>query len=572
MARPKRADGKKPITLFKTGKYRYAVFQETVKNPETGKFSHPKTIYGTVDEQLRFTPNARYLTLSEEESNRLLFPSSWSIESVVSVPPKSRRGRSSYIGDSVSLLYGAAFFLEQISSSCGLTDDLQKVFGNERAAELCTLAYYILLHDDCYNHLESWQKIEWYPSLRILNPSSVTRITQAVSEDDKQSLFALRRRRIAGDAWCGIDSTSYSYYGNNIAHSHWGHNKEHDRLPQVNQLFMYDICGSMPVYYRRMPGNIPDTRTLRTTLKELELAGFNGAQLVLDRGHLSAEAIEMLVKKRISFIMMAKASSKDIRDTILSLDADELCLPGNWIAEHGVYGIEASYRFSVTVKGKKREVAPLRLCIFFDPEQQGADRKELAQHIHETSLSLDAMIEEKTVLDDRTVKKLGKYFTLTLDEKKNTILLFITNENPMRSYWALSGFFAIICSRVKEKEYSLSYVLDRYRMRDEQEKCFMFIKNEQSGRRLRTSTEPSTDGRMLIQFIALTLNAFIHNVYKSNKELMKRFPTRQHMIEEMRSIRRIDHPKRAKIITEFVGAQVDIFDAFGFEIPSSCRP
>jgi len=571
MARPKRADGKKPITLFKTGKYRYAVFQETVKNPKTGKFSHPKTIYGTVDEQLHFTPNARYLNLSEEERNRLLFPPSWSVESGAA-PAKSRKGRPSYTGESVSLLYGAAFFLEQVSSSCGLTDDMQKVFGDERAAELRTLAYYILLHDDCYNHLESWQKIEWYPSLRILNPSSVTRITQAVSEDDKQALFALRRRRIAGDAWCGIDSTSYSFYGNNIADSHWGHNKEHDRLPQVNQLFMYDISGSMPVYYRRMPGNIPDTRTLRTTLKELELAGFNGAQLVLDRGYLSAEAIELLVKKRISFIMMAKTSSKDIRDTILSLDADELCLPDNWITEHGVYGIESSYPFSVTVKGKKRDVIPLRLCIFFDPEQQGADRKALAQHIHETSLSLDAMIEEETVLDDRTVKKLGKYFTLTLDEKKHTLLSYVPNEKAMRAYWALSGFFAIICSRVKEKEYSLSYVLDRYRMRDEQEKCFMFIKNEQNGRRLRTSTEPSTDGRMLIQFIALTLNAVIHRVYKSSKELTRRFPTRQHMIEEMRSIRRIDHPKRAKIITEFVGAQVDIFDAFGFEIPSSCRP
>ena len=77
---------------------------------------------------------------------------------------------------------------------------------------------------------------------------------------------------------------------------------------------------------------------------------------------------------------------------------------------------------------------------------------------------------------------------------------------------------------------------------------------------------------MLIQFIALTLNAIIHRVYKNNTELTKRFPTRQHMVEEMRSIRRIEHPKKAKIITEFVGAQVDIFDAFGFDIPSGCRP
>ncbi len=82
---------------------------------------------------------------------------------------KSRRDRSSYAGESVSLLYGTVFFFEQVSRSCGLTDDLQKVFGNEKAAELLTLAYYILLHDDCYNHLASWQKIEWYPLITDLD-------------------------------------------------------------------------------------------------------------------------------------------------------------------------------------------------------------------------------------------------------------------------------------------------------------------------------------------------------------------------------------------------------------------
>jgi len=254
------------------------------------------------------------------------------------------------------------------------------------------------------------------------------------------------------------------------------------------------------------------------------------------------------------------------------LDINELCLPKNWIPEHGRYGIEATFPFSITVKGEKRDVAPLRLCIFFDPEQQGADRKKLAQDMHEAAESLDAIIEEQTVLDDRTVKKLQKFYTLTLDEKKHTLLSYTPDDKKMHAFWALSGFQVILCSRVRKKDYSLSYVLDRYDMRDEQEKCFMFIKSEQQGRRLRTSTELSTDGRIFIQFIALTLNSAIYRVYNSHEALKKSFATRKHMIEEMRSIRLIEHPKKAKIITEFVGKQVDICDAFGFEIPAGCRP
>lgn len=569
MGRRKRGDGKKQITLFVNGKYRYAVFQDTVWNPKTGKYTHPKTIYGSVDEKFHFTPNARYLTLSDAERNQLVFPASWSIDTV---PLPSKRGRPSHTGPSTSLLFGTGFFLEQVARSCGLTDDLQRIFGEERAAELLTLAYYLMLHDDCYNHLESWQRVEWYPCTKALTPSTVTRITQAISEDDKQALFALRKKRMVHASWCGIDSTSYSYFGHSIADSKFGHNKEHDKLPQVNQLVMYNMTKSMPVYYRRMPGNIPDTRTLRTTIKELELAGFPDAQLVLDRGYLSAEGVELLVKKKVSFIMMAKTSSKQIREILLSLDTGALCLPKNWIPEHEKYGIECEFPFSITVKGEKREVAPLRLCIFFDPERQGADRKKLAADMHETKISLDAIIEEKTVLDDRTVKKLQKFYTLTIHEKKHTLLSYEPDAEKMHAFWALSGFQAIICSRVTQKEYSLSAVLDRYDMRDEQEKCFMFIKSEQQGRRLRTSTELSTDGRIFIQFLALTLNSAIYRVYQTHTDLKKFFPTRKHMIEEMRSIRLIEHPKKARIITEFVGKQVDICDAFTFEIPKGCRP
>jgi hypothetical protein len=40
----------------------------------------------------------------------------------------------------------------------------------------------------------------------------------------------------------------------------------------------------------------------------------------------------------------------------------------------------------------------------------------------------------------------------------------------------------------------------------------------------------------------------------------------------MRTIRCIEHKGRLKFITPFVGPQVEICKAFGFEIPESCAP
>jgi len=39
-----------------------------------------------------------------------------------------------------------------------------------------------------------------------------------------------------------------------------------------------------------------------------------------------------------------------------------------------------------------------------------------------------------------------------------------------------------------------------------------------------------------------------------------------------RIIRLIEHTSRAKLITPFVGAQADICEAFGFDIPDGCTP
>ena len=44
------------------------------------------------------------------------------------------------------------------------------------------------------------------------------------------------------------------------------------------------------------------------------------------------------------------------------------------------------------------------------------------------------------------------------------------------------------------------------------------------------------------------------------------------VLDEMRSIRCIEHTNRAKFITPFVGGQLDICEAFGFKMPEGCTP
>ena len=89
--------------------------------------------------------------------------------------------------------------------------------------------------------------------------------------------------------------------------------------------------------------------------------------------------------------------------------------------------------------------------------------------------------------------------------------------------------------------------------------------------RLRVCTESSKHGRMFICFVALILASYIRHIRDTKPELSKSFPSMSAILEEMQTIRCIEHDGRRKFITPFVGEQLLICDAFGFEVPEGCR-
>ena len=68
------------------------------------------------------------------------------------------------------------------------------------------------------------------------------------------------------------------------------------------------------------------------------------------------------------------------------------------------------------------------------------------------------------------------------------------------------------------------------------------------------------------------LSVFIATRAHKTTELKEIFSSSFDVLDEMRSIRCVEHVGRAKFITPFIGAQIDICNAFGFDIPEGCSP
>ncbi len=561
------------MKIFVDNGYRYAVTRTSVRK-QNGKYNHPQKIWGSVDEKLNFYPNARYLALSDEEKNGILIPAEWKLQpaGAKEAIDQSRRGRPSYSRESSSLLYGHTWFLDMLADKSGLRDDLVHVFEDrDKADKVLSMAYFSLLGCSSFSHLASEQRTTWFPSDSSIEAWDVTRLTDSIDEDAKQALFRCRKARTKKASWLGIDSTSFTHYGKGLAESKRGKNKEHDLANQVNVLVLYDITDGAPVYYRKMPGNMPDTRSMRVTLDEFKINDFGKVKLVLDRGYVSEEVLSMLVKAKHPFVMMARTSDAQIARAIRETSYEEMTDHSHWINEHGVFGKTLDYKFKVTVRGEERDVNTMKACLFFDPEHQGENHKEIHRIASEMAVQLENMKQDKESVDADTLTKYSRYFDIVLT-KNRKIRSYAINQKNMRGETDKSGYFAVLTNCLPSSCHGLSEILDIYGMRDEQEKSFMFVKSEQDGRRLRTSKDGNANGRLFIQFVALVLNCIIYRGFLASEELQRLFPTRQHMLEELRSIRLIRHPFKAKIITEIVGRQVDVFKAFKLPVPLKLLP
>ena len=87
----------------------------------------------------------------------------------------------------------------------------------------------------------------------------------------------------------------------------------------------------------------------------------------------------------------------------------------------------------------------------------------------------------------------------------------------------------------------------------------------------RNWSEDGKTGRLFILFIGLILSSHVKHIWKTT-ELRNRFDSSSAILDEMRSIRMIELSDSSKMMTPFVGAQLQICEAFGLTVPEECAP
>jgi hypothetical protein len=474
-------------------------------------------------------------------------------------------------GQNENRLYGDSWLLMEIAKITGIFEDLCTVFkANINYVNIIlTIAFFLIIERDTYHNIEEWPNTRKLPYDDPMDSKFITEFTKKITEDNRIELLKCRAARLKPDEICAVDSTSRSAWGKSLADIKYGYNKDHLPLPQTVEVVVYTLSQHGPVYFRIYPGNMTDSRSLKTIKKDLNDAGFNNLVLITDRGYETLDNLEFLINNGQKLIMATKTNQKFVLDKIkdygmFNLHPESMKLD----RDSKIYYEQFDINF-VDINKKSTTISDrLKLNLYLDSVDRAEKLLEIELTACEQKNALEKIKNEQTQLgDDESIEKDYSYYDIDLDNAKRTINNFTLREEKYERHLKTAGFFA---NTTHKLDFDPMLANQHYKLRDEQEKYYTAMKTRLGENRQRVWSEEGKNGRSFILFVTLIISCYLDYIHRT--KLKDKFTTPRKVLACMRPIRYIEHQNTKAHITPFIGKQVDICKAFGIEIPEGCAP
>jgi transposase len=531
----------------------YVYIERSFRVPGKAYPNHTRTYIGKmVDDS--FVPNEKFHALTQEEQQETGLK--FEHEKLVDKPSRGRP--VSELG--VRMFRGLDLLLSTISGSISLREDLEKVF-SERSNKMLSLAYFLVGNREAAMYrFPQWARLRYHPFGEDIPSPRSSELFGSITEDEIQQFLRLRVQRSFGTSgWLAVDTTSISSFSQALSLVAKGHNKDHDLLEQINLLLVFDQDSHIPVFYRKMRGNITDVTTVDNTLHDLQGIGMENSSLVLDRGFYSKDNVIHLLKKGYHFTLGTKCSISFVKEAIDQLREQMMSLD-SYDQDHRLFHASVPISYEVPVRGRGPNIRYAYLHLYCDKEKEADDVASLMKKID----NLKSQLESGKITSSR--KELKKYFILTVD-KHDRIIDFAQNKQAIFEATRMCGYFALLTS---EKLLDSMQVLSIYRKKDSVEKAFSNLKDRLSLRRTRCSRDDNFSGKVFVQFIALILSSHIKKVMREQKL----FPscTYGQLIDEIDVIEYFTYRNRAGHWGEITEKQADLLRAFDVQLPNEAWP
>lgn len=252
---------------------------------------------------------------------------------------------------------------------------------------------------------------------------------------------------------------------------------------------MFGEKSGLPFYYRKLSGNIPDSKTVKHLLEDLDILGFGKTKFVMDRGFYSEDNLNGLYREYIKFLDEVKLSLKFIKKNLDDV-YDDICMFYNFDEGISTYGYTISSEWEYTqerpykgdtIKEKRR----IYIHYYYSVEKGADDELAFDKCISEFC---DELLDYRDVEEHR--KSYAQFFEVKETPARGRQVYY--KEDAIKAARRYLGYLALITN---EKMDAFT-ALHLYMMKDVAEKAFGNIKERLNMRRLLSKSEKILDGKI----------------------------------------------------------------------------
>ena len=400
---------------------------------------------------------------------------------------------------------GDAWLILHLAGASELSAILAEVFGPAEGGALAGLAAHQFATGHALYRAESWLSQREFPEAwrgPLVSESSVHSFVARIGADTGRREAFLERwagRHKSGAAVL-YDATSVSSHSLSLDLAEWGYNRDDELLPQVNFSLAAAPDGT-PLFYRVLPGSIPDVRTLAATLRIARDYGVEKPCLSLDRGYYSGANLRDLLAFDCGLVMGVPWSVKQAT-ALFRKHRAHLASPRRVFLYRG-----APLRH--VTQDWTHDDATLAAHLFFDPGRHA----EMSLRFEKTVFGLADKAAHEAFRDWREAKCWiaenagARAPCLRVVTEKDGAVRVVPKPNRIAAATARAGYTLVLTRGREAADETAENVLRDYRARDMAEKLFDAFKTEHGQYRLRTASDESVQGRFFLGFATLVLRA-----------------------------------------------------------------
>ena len=443
---------------------------------------------------------------------------------------------------------GPSLILDNITTRLGL-DSLLKSCFPDSYLQIQMMAYYLVTQGGPLSHCEAWSKSHAPHITTTLTSQRINETLTTITIDSKQHFFTKWIKQVMEDDYLCYDITSISSYSELNEYIKFGHNRDKEKLPQLNLAMIFGQKNRLPVYFHQLPGNITDVTTLQNLLKTFKAMGVQLLNYVMDKGFYSKKNVDSLVSTRQKFTISVPLHNKWVQQAIDDVYQDI----------HGPQGYQRIDNETLYVHsrlcpwGEENRRCYLHLYYNAYARATAIDRFNEELIGYKEELESGALVKEHSEAYDT-------FFVIKTTPKRGSKISY--NDQAVSQYInRYKGFQALLTNTIKDPVEALQV----YRDKDVVEKSFDDLKNQLDMKHLRMHNSATVNGKLFVQFIALIYMSALRKELRSSG-LIKQYTVRE-LLQEMETLTKIKYSgKYGHILTELTKPQREILQSLKIQI------